>query len=56
MINKEDKFKSELFELFKDDLVEISKDENIINLLRDLFTANENDIDIEVLLNKLTDI
>ena len=33
MINKEDKFRKELFELFKDDLNEISDDENIMNLL-----------------------
>jgi hypothetical protein len=56
MINKEDKFKKELFELFKDDLNEISNDENVINLLKDLFLTNDDDIDYEDLLNKLTDI
>ena len=56
MINKEDKFKKELFELFKDDLKEMSNDENVINLLKDLFLTNDDDIDFEDLLNKLTDI
>ena len=56
MINKEDKFKKELFELFKDDLNEIINDENVINLLKDLFLTNDDDIDFEDLLNKLTDI
>ena len=56
MINKEDKFKKELFELFKDDLNEISNDENVINLLNDLFLTDEDDIDFEDLLSKLTDI
>lgn len=56
MINKEDKFKKELFELFKDNLNEISNDENVINLLKDLFLTNDDDIDYEDLLNKLTDI
>ena len=56
MINKEDKFKKELFELFKDDLNEMSDNENMINLLKELFITEEDEIDFEELLNKLTDL
>jgi hypothetical protein len=56
MINKEDKFKKELFELFKDDLYEICNDEEVINILEKLFNEDEKNIDYEDLLDKLTDI
>jgi hypothetical protein len=56
MINKEDKFKKELFELFKDDLNEMSDNEKMINLLKDLFIIENDEIDLEGLINKLTDL
>lgn len=56
MINKEDKFKKELFNLFKDDLNEICNDEEVMDVLNKLFVDDEKDIDYEDLLDKLTDI
>jgi hypothetical protein len=56
MINKEDKFKKELFELFKEDLSEISDNENVVSILKDLFITNDDDINFDDLLNKLTDL
>ena len=54
MINKEDKFKEELFELFKEDLIEIHNDQNAINILQMIFMQDEKDIDCNDLLDKLT--
>ncbi|MCF6130131.1 hypothetical protein L1S35_10625 [Flavobacterium sp. AS60] len=54
MINKEDKFKKELFELFKDDLNEIINDEDVMNILEKLFMQDEKEIDCDDLLDKLT--
>jgi hypothetical protein len=56
MINKEDKFKKELFELFKDDLNEICSDEEVMNVLKQLFIDDEKEIDYDDLLDKLTKI
>ena len=54
MINKEDKFKKELFELLKDDLFSICNDETIMNTLEELFMIDENEINCDNLLDKIT--
>lgn len=53
MINKEDKYRTELFELFKDDLTDINEDATILSLLSEIFMAKEDDLDNEILMNKL---
>lgn len=56
MINKEDKYRYELFELFKSDLETISDDEQILKLLEDVFLTDVEEINMEEILEKLTDI
>lgn len=54
MINKENKYKKELFELFKNDLQTISEDEKILGLLKEVFLTDTIDINTEEILDKLT--
>jgi hypothetical protein len=54
MINKEDKFRSELFKLFKNDLINITDDKEILNLFKDVFLSNQDDINSEQIIDKLT--
>ena len=56
MINKEHKYREELFELLKADLAEIDEDEDVLNLLRDIFTSNIEDINNEEIIKKLTSL
>jgi len=56
MINKEHKYREELFELLKADLAEIDDNEHILNLLRDIFTSNIEDINNEEIIKKLTSL
>ncbi len=52
MINKEDKYRNELFELFSENLKSISEDEKILELMCEIF-KNEN-LNKQELLEKLT--
>ena len=56
MINKENKYKNELFELLKDDLTERIDNEEVLNLLRELFITDIEDIKNEEIIEKLTRI
>ena len=56
MINKENKYKNELFELLKDDLAEGLDNEEVLNLLREVFTTDIEDIKNEEIIEKLTRI
>lgn len=54
MINKEQKYRNELFELLKDNL-EIDSEDNVpIALIQEVFLADTNDINVEEILKKLT--
>ena len=54
MINKENKYKNELFELLKDDLAETLDSEEVLNLLREVFVTDTEDIKNEEIIEKLT--
>lgn len=54
MINKEDKYRSELLELFKSDLETISDNEHTLKLIEEVFLADLEDINMEEILKKLT--
>ena len=56
MINKEHKYREELFELLKADLTEIDDTDDVLNLLRDIFTSNIEDINKEEIIKKLTSL
>ena len=56
MINKENKYKNELFELLKDDLAETIDNEEVLNLLREVFVADIEDIKNDEIIKKLTRI
>ena len=56
MINKENKYKNELFELLKDDLTERIDNEEVLNLLREVFITDIEDIKNEEIIEKLTRI
>ena len=56
MINKENKYKNELFELLKDDLAETIDNEEVLNLLREVFITDIEDIKNEEIIEKLTRI
>lgn len=56
MINKENKYKNELFELLKDDFTETVDNEEFLNLLRELFITDIEDIKNEEIIEKLTRI
>ena len=56
MINKENKYKNELFELLKDDLAETIDNEEVLNFLRDVFITDTEDIKNEEIIEKLTRI
>ena len=51
MINKEDKYRNELFELFSENLKSISDDEKILNLMSEIFKSDK--IDSSELIEKL---
>ena len=51
--NKEDEYKKEIFDLLSDDFKKTTEDPIILNLLKELFLADENDIDNEEMLNSL---
>lgn len=51
MINNEHKYRTELFELLKEDLSNISDDQNISALLNEIFMSDN--IDNEGLIKKL---
>lgn len=53
MINKEDKYRNELFELLKGDLETISNDKEILKLIKDIFLSNDNNLNHEEILDKL---
>ncbi len=52
MINKEDKYRNEIFELFSENLKSISDDEKILDLMCEIFKSEK--IDNKELLEKLT--
>jgi len=54
MINKEDKYRNELFELFRDDLTTITDDEVVLKLLRDIFLTDIEEIKDAEIIDKLT--
>ncbi|WP_204344836.1 hypothetical protein [Psychroserpens algicola] len=54
MIDKEDKYRKELIELFKYDLEEISDDELTLKLIKEIFLADIENINAEEILDKLT--
>jgi hypothetical protein len=56
MINKENKYKNELFELLKDDLSETIDSEEVLNLLREVFITDTEDIKNDEIIEKLTRI
>lgn len=56
MINKEHKYREELFDLLKVDLAEIDDNNDVLNLLRDIFIADIENIKNEEVINKLTNL
>ena len=56
MIYKENKYKNDLFELLKDDLAETIDNEEVLNLLREVFVADIEDIKNDEIIKKLTRI
>ncbi len=54
MINNENKYKNELFELLKDDFAEtVDNNHKFLNLLRELFVTELKDIKNEEIIEKL---
>ncbi|SFI49716.1 hypothetical protein [Olleya namhaensis] len=51
--NKENEYKKEIFELLNDDFHETTDDSTIINLLKDLFLADVEDINNEDMIKSL---
>lgn len=54
MINKEHKYRIELFELLKGDLAEIVDTNEALDLLQDIFTSDIEDIDLEEIIKKVS--
>lgn len=54
MINKENKYRNELFELLKNDLTTITDNDEVLNLLRDIFLTDIEEINNEEIIDKLT--
>ena len=55
MINKESKYREELFKLFEENLREITDDEALLQLMENLFNSNTDTLDNETLIKKLTE-
>ena len=45
MINKEEKYREELFKLFESDLMNLCDDEVLLNILKDVFISGSSDKD-----------
>ena len=56
MINKEHKYREELFNLLKPNLSEIDDNDDVLSLLREIFTADIEEINNEEIIKKLTDL
>ncbi|WP_159018494.1 hypothetical protein [Algibacter sp. L3A6] len=54
MINKEQKYRKELFELLKGDFETGNENDLSLELIQEVFIADYKDINIEEILNKLT--
>jgi|SaaInlStandDraft_1057018.scaffolds.fasta_scaffold576959_2 hypothetical protein len=54
MINKEHKYRTELFELLRGDLAEIVDTNEALDLLQDIFTSDVEDIDLEEIIKKVS--
>ena len=53
MINKEQKYRNELFELLKDNLEIDSNDNVALGLIQQVFLADSQEVNFEEILNKL---
>tara|TARA_B110000908_G_C10210525_1_gene429981 strand:+ start:1402 stop:1572 length:171 start_codon:yes stop_codon:yes gene_type:complete len=56
MINKEHKYRTELFELLKENLAEIVDTNEALDLLQDIFTSDVEDINNEEIIKKITSL
>lgn len=54
MINKEQKYRKELFELLKNNIEIGNEHELTLKLIQEVFITDSKDINIEEILNKLT--
>lgn len=54
MINKELKYRTELFELLKNDLSKISNNKEVMNLIENMFVSD--DLSIEEVVKKITEL
>ena len=54
MINKELKYRTELFELLKNDLSKISDNKEVINLIEEMFRSD--DMSIDEVVKKITEL
>ncbi|MEP5256352.1 MAG: hypothetical protein ABJQ39_14920 [Winogradskyella arenosi] len=54
MIDKEDKYRKELIKLFRNDLEEISDNEQTLKLIKEIFLKDIENINTEEILDKLT--
>ena len=52
-MNKEDKYKKEIFDLLADDFKDTTQDVSTLNLLKELFISDANEINNEDILKKL---
>ena len=56
MINKENKYNQELFELLKDKLVGIKEDEELLKILKEIFLTDIDKINEEEIINKISNL
>lgn len=54
MINKEQKYRKELFELLKSNIEISNEHERTLELIQEVFITDSKDINIEEILDKLT--
>ena len=56
MINKELKYREEIFELLKKSLDPDNENSELVNLIKDAFLKDDKEINIDDFINKLLDI
>jgi hypothetical protein len=56
MINKENKYREEIFELLRSNLTEIDDSPDVLNLLKQIFITDEKDLSNDEIIDKLTDL
>lgn len=55
MIDKDKKYREELFELLKSNLNEVDSDEDVWNLIKHIFITNSDEINTDDIIKKITE-